>query len=60
MPMKVRLRPLAGMIEGMRSAVLHHPWNFPALASSIVVTLITFVLGIYYFRRTERRFADVA
>ena len=55
------LNPMAGVIEGFRSVLLGTgpvPWDAIAIAAG-VATLI-FVVGVYYFRRTERLFADVA
>jgi lipopolysaccharide transport system permease protein len=54
------LNPLVGIIEGFRSAILGTPWNVPALVSSVVITLMIFVFGLFYFHKIERRFADVA
>jgi lipopolysaccharide transport system permease protein len=53
------LNPMFGLIDGCRSAVLGTPWHLPSLAISASSSLVLFVLGIYYFRRTERRFADI-
>ncbi len=54
------LNPMTGIIDGFRSAVLGKPWNVPALLSSSVCTLVLLLAGAMYFRRTERRFADIA
>lgn len=54
------LNPMFGIIEGLRSAILGTPWNLPALGLSAVVSLILLVVGAAVFRRTERRFADIA
>lgn len=54
------LNPMAGVIEGYRSAVLGTPWDFPSLATSAVVCVALFVAGLYYFRKVERWFADYA
>lgn len=56
----VNLNPLVGIIESFRSAILGTPWNIPALLTSIVMSLAIFVLGLFYFRKIERRFADIA
>jgi lipopolysaccharide transport system permease protein len=53
------LNPMLGIIESMRSAILGTPWNWPALAASVVLSTATFVFGLYYFRKIERRFADI-
>jgi lipopolysaccharide transport system permease protein len=54
------LNPMTGMVEGYRSAILGKPWNFTALAISSVCAGAWFVFGLFFFRRTERNFADVA
>ncbi len=54
------LNPFAGIIQGFRSAVLGIPWEPLQLASSIVFCSLLFVVGLFYFKRVERRFADIA
>jgi lipopolysaccharide transport system permease protein len=54
------LNPMIGIITSFRAAVLGLEWNFPALGASIVISLALCVFGIFYFRKTERRFADIA
>lgn len=54
------LNPMAGIIDGFRSAILGKPWNLTTLAVSSSVGIGLFVLGLFYFRKTERRFADIA
>lgn len=53
------LNPLVGLIDGYRSAILGSPWNLKALSASVVMTVVLLAFGLYYFRRTERRFADI-
>ncbi len=55
------LYPMAGVIEGFRSALLGHnpmPWNLIGVGSFTAISL--FLTGALYFRRKERIFADVA
>ncbi len=54
------LNPMAGIIDAFRSAILGKPWNFVTLGVSTAVTIGLFVFGLFYFRKTERRFADIA
>jgi len=54
------LNPMAGIIDAFRSSLLGRPWNMEALAISSVSALVLLVYGLFYFRKTERRFADVA
>lgn len=53
------LNPMAGLAEGFRSAFLGRPFDLPALAISAAVAAGGFALGVAYFERVERRFADV-
>lgn len=53
------LNPMAGIIDAYRSAILGTPWKPQTLAISATVALILFVLGLFYFRKTERHFADI-
>ncbi|NOX63176.1 MAG: ABC transporter permease [Chloroflexi bacterium] len=55
------LYPLAGVIEGFRSALLGSvpmPWDLIAVGGASAFVL--FVSGAFYFRRMEVAFADVA
>jgi lipopolysaccharide transport system permease protein len=53
------LNPMAGLIEGFRSAFLDRPFDWPALAVSFAVALALFLIGVAYFEKVERRFADI-
>jgi lipopolysaccharide transport system permease protein len=53
------LNPLVGAIEAFRSALLGLPFNWPAMASAWGVTLTIGWLSLSYFRRVERRLADL-
>lgn len=55
------LYPMAGVIEGFRSSLLGirpMPWDLISMGS--ISALLLFFSGLYYFKRTERIFADVA
>ena len=54
------LNPMAGIIDAFRSALLGLPWNLTTLGVSSASSLAILVFGLFYFRKTERRFADVA
>lgn len=54
------LNPMCGIIEAFRSCILGEPWNFASLAISAASGTFLLAFGLFYFRRTERRFADVA
>ena len=54
------LNPMAGVIEGFRSALLGAtpmPWDLIIVGT--IVTLVLAVIGLTYFKFTERIFADV-
>jgi lipopolysaccharide transport system permease protein len=54
------LNPMTTVIEGFRWALLHKATlNVDAMALSIVVTLVLLWGGLRYFRRRERKFADI-
>jgi len=55
------LNPMAGVIEGFRSALLGTrpmPWDLIVVGS--VTAIVIAISGAFYFRRMERIFADVA
>jgi lipopolysaccharide transport system permease protein len=54
------LNPMVGVIDGFRSAMFGRPWNWTTLTISSMSALLLLVYGLFYFRKTERRFADVA
>ena len=53
------LNPMAGVVEGFRSAVLGRPPLWTLVETSAVVAVTALVLGLVYFQRVERTFVDV-
>jgi lipopolysaccharide transport system permease protein len=55
------LNPMVGIIEGFRWCLLrgYPPLDFRAVAFAAVITSTLLLLGVWYFRRMERGFADV-
>ena len=55
------LNPMVGVIDGFRWCILGggHALYWPSLVFSLVVGFFLLLTGIWYFRRTERTFADV-
>ncbi|MFA6607530.1 MAG: hypothetical protein WCS75_11080, partial [Sphingomonas sp.] len=55
------LNPAVGAIEGFRWCLLRgaNPLNPLGLAINLVVVVIFLVIGVGYFRKTERSFADI-
>ncbi len=51
--------PMAALIEGFRSAFLGRPFDLPALGVSFALSAAIFAVGVAYFEKTERRFADI-
>lgn len=55
------LNPMVGVIDGFRWAILAgdvQPY-WPAFTVSVVLVAITLASGIWFFRKTERTFADI-
>ena len=56
----VFLNPIAGVITLARSSMLHTALvDWRLLALSFGISLILLMFGLYYFRKTERFFADI-
>src|SRR5439155_1419946 len=55
------LNPMVGIIEGFRWSILAGaiPLDARVVGTSVVVTAACVWLGVTYFRRSERSFADV-
>ena len=53
------LNPMAGVVEGFRWALLGKPIEPVLLLISAGAVLVLLALGVVYFRRMERSFADV-
>jgi homopolymeric O-antigen transport system permease protein len=53
------LNPMAGVIEGFRSAFLGRPFDVPGILLSLAIAGILFAAGTAYFGKVERRFADI-
>lgn len=53
------LNPLTGIIEGFKSALFGHPFDWGSLTISAVLTLVALVYAAFSFSRVERRFADI-
>lgn len=53
------LNPMAGVIEGFRSAFLGGPFDVLGMLVSGFIAIMLFAAGITYFQKVERRFADI-
>lgn len=54
------LNPMSGVIDGFRASLLGKPWDLEGLTTAILVSTAMLVYGLFYFRKMERRFADIA
>jgi lipopolysaccharide transport system permease protein len=52
------LNPMVGVIDGFRWCILNDPMHWPSFYVSMVITIAFLLLGIYYFRKVEKTFAD--
>lgn len=55
------LNPVSSVVEGVRWCLLGGRTDLylPGLATAVLTTALMLVSGIWYFRRTERQFADI-
>jgi len=55
------INPMVGVVDGFRWAILGEKFNLfvPGFLISIALSILVFICGLAYFRRTERSFADV-
>jgi len=53
------LNPMAGVIEGFRWALLGTTISWERLTIQIIMAIIVFISGLFYFKWLERTFADV-
>jgi lipopolysaccharide transport system permease protein len=55
------LNPMVGVIDGFRWSLLRGQSALPVqtLGMSVVITALLFASGVWYFRRTEKTFADI-
>lgn len=51
--------PVAGIIDGFRSVFLGSPLDWTTVSTSMVASVVIFLIGVMMFERAERRFADV-
>jgi len=56
------MNPVVGIIDGFRWCILGGQYDLiylPALVASIIGTILLVTTGLWYFRKTERTFADI-
>jgi len=52
------LNPMAGVIDGFRWSILGEKMYMPGFLLSLLMSLMSLWLGIHYFRKLEKSFAD--
>ena len=52
------LNPMVGVVDGFRWSILGEPLNLASFSLSIGISIFFLWLGIWYFRKTEKSFAD--
>jgi lipopolysaccharide transport system permease protein len=54
------LNPVAGIVDAFRACLIPtRGFDLPVLGTSLLTTAAVFAIGVSYFKRTERWFADV-
>lgn len=53
------LNPMTGVVEFARSTFLGKPMEWTGVLASVVVGVVSLALGVAYFEKAERRFADI-
>jgi len=57
--MLLGLNPMAGVVLGFRHSLLGSEAQFDVITMSLFMSVVLFTIGLFSFRRMERRFADV-
>lgn len=52
------LNPMVGIIDGFRWCILGDPMNWNSFIFSVIVILVFLLIGVTYFRKMEKSFAD--
>lgn len=52
------LNPMVGIIDGFRWCLLGEPFRIASCIQSVIITLLSLWVGIMYFRKMEKTFAD--
>lgn len=52
------LNPMVGIIDGFRWSILGTALDWRVLAQTVLISAVFLAIGAWYFRRTERTFAD--
>ncbi|HTJ53428.1 MAG TPA: ABC transporter permease [Cyclobacteriaceae bacterium] len=52
------LNPMVGIVDGFRWCILNEPLYWPGFLASVGIIIFFLFLGVWYFRKTEKSFAD--
>jgi len=53
--------PMSGVINNARAGLLgRSPIEWDIVGISLLISTVYFIIGLYYFRTTEKYFADIA
>ncbi len=55
----VYLNPAAGALDSVRAGLFHTSLNLAGVAMSTVIALLLLAFGLWYFKRTEKKFVDI-
>lgn len=53
------VNPMVGVIHGFQAALLGTPLHWDVVAVSAATAVLALLVGVFYFKRVERRFADI-
>jgi lipopolysaccharide transport system permease protein len=53
------LNPMTGVVEASRSVFLDKPMDWTGVLASVAAGVVLLALGVAYFEKAERRFADI-
>lgn len=56
----LKLNPLSGALELMRSIFIGYQVDYNTVYLSLISSIVLFIFGIYFFKKTEAYFADLA
>jgi lipopolysaccharide transport system permease protein len=54
-----KLNPMVGIIEGYRSAIFGYPFETSIILWAASVSIIIFLVGFAFFKKSEKMFADI-
>jgi len=54
-----KLNPMVGIIEGYRCALFNYPFDTGTILMSAVTSIIIFIGGYIFFKKSEPVFSDI-